>query len=310
MLTTAIMACLLSACATQTSSGEADEPIAHDPFERWNRGIYKFNDGIDRLALKPVARAYGQVVPEPVRNGVHNFIGNVGDAWSVVNLVLQGRIEHALNDGMRVSVNTFLGMAGFLDVASEMRLDGHKQDFGLTLGHWGVSSGPYIVWPILGPSTVRDSFNIPLEFAVGPAAVINGSTAVSNSITTISVIDKRHSLLPVTDVLEEVAIDPYSFVRDGYFQRRNNLIEDGLSSRPETDAATRHADAARPADASATAAAPTIACRFFAAAPMPVSTPRGPSLDAAQRSGDADKIIHAQPCFAANSTIQARLVAP
>lgn len=200
-----------------------------DPWERWNRGVYSFNDVVDRAALKPLAQGYGRVVPEPVRTGVRNFFGNVGDVWSTLNLLLQGRVGDACQEGLRFSINTVFGVGGTVDVAGAMRLDSHRQDLGLTLGHWGVGSGPYLVLPVFGPSTLRDGVALPFDKMATSSRWYVEDMASRNIVSVLSIVSTRHTLLEVTDVLDDVAIDPYTFTRDAYLQRRRNLVEDGLT---------------------------------------------------------------------------------
>src|SRR5574343_1423198 len=141
----------LSGCATSQSP---------DPLESWNRGVFSFNEGVDAHVLKPLAEGYVKVTPSPVQTGVRNFFGNISDVWSSVNLFLQGRFKEGAASTMRVAVNSTLGLGGLIDLATPMRLDRFNEDLGQTLGVWGVSSGAYLVWPILGPSTLRDSVTI------------------------------------------------------------------------------------------------------------------------------------------------------
>ncbi|HQQ69732.1 MAG TPA: VacJ family lipoprotein, partial [Alicycliphilus sp.] len=154
-------AALLSGCATGPNANPAD------PLEPYNRSMSTFNENVDKAVLKPVATAYRDVTPQPLRTGVTNFFANLGDAWSFVNNVLQFKGREAFDSLVRLSVNTVFGLGGVLDVASEAGIDRHKQDFGLTLGHWGVPTGPYLVLPLLGPSTVRDTAALPVDFYVG-----------------------------------------------------------------------------------------------------------------------------------------------
>ena len=151
-------------------AGCASGPQAHpdDPLEPYNRSMTRFNDAVDSALLKPVATAYQQATPAPVRTGVSNFFSNLGDAWSFVNNTLQLRAEGALSSFFRVGINTLMGLGGVLDVASEMGLERHKQDFGLTLGRWGMPPGPYLVLPVLGPSTVRDTLALPVDMRGNP----------------------------------------------------------------------------------------------------------------------------------------------
>lgn len=207
------------------SQGCATGPHANpsDPMEPLNRAVFNFNDGIDRAILKPVATVYDQVTPSPVKTGVRNFFGNLSDVWSVVNNLMQFKLKESLETLMRVSVNSTFGFAGVLDIGTEMRLQRNKQDFGQTLGAWGFGSGPYVVLPLLGPSSVRDTVGTVVD---GSADLVNsaGSVATRNSLTTLRLVDKRAELLGATNILDQAALDKYSFTRDSYLQRRANSI--------------------------------------------------------------------------------------
>ena len=149
---------MLGGCATGPT------PIPRDPFEPLNRQVSQFNEGVDDAVLKPVATVYKNGVPPLVRTGVSNFFGNLGDVWSFVNSVLQFKFQNAAENFMRLNVNTFFGLGGILDIASELNIERHKEDFGQTLGRWGVPAGPYLVLPLLGPSTVRDTVALPVDY--------------------------------------------------------------------------------------------------------------------------------------------------
>jgi phospholipid-binding lipoprotein MlaA len=220
-----VAATLLSACATiQEARGGPGQRL--DPWENWNRKVYSFNEGLDEAVLKPVATAYSNVVPSLVREGISNFFNNFADAWSAVNNLLQGKLELSLQDLMRVGTNTIFGLGGVFDVAREMGIDHHYEDFGQTLGHWGVGAGAYIVWPLLGPSTVRETVAMPLDRSVAPAAVINSGLGQSG-ITALQIVNTRAGLLSASRLLDDIALDKYSFVRDAYLQRRRSLVYDG-----------------------------------------------------------------------------------
>lgn len=220
MVLTGFMLLVLQGCAT------VKNPDARDPWESMNRSIYQFNDALDNLAIKPAAKVYTAVLPGPVRTGVHNFLGNLGDVWSMANSALQLKGQATAGTFMRITVNTFFGLGGVLDVATEMRLEKRKEDFGQTLGHWGVKPGPYIVLPILGPSTLRDTLATPLDVK-GDVVQQFSDSATRNVLSTTRVMDVRSSLLQTLDVIKEAALDPYTFVRDGYLQKRENDIHDG-----------------------------------------------------------------------------------
>ena len=209
-------------------TGCASGPAAHprDPLEPFNRGVFRLNDAVDRAVLKPVATAYRDVIPSPIRTGVNNFFNNLQDAWSFVNSGLQLKGEAAGNNLVRFGVNTFLGLGGVLDVASEMRIERHTEDFGQTLGHWGVGAGPYLVLPLLGPSTVRDAAALPVD-AQGNLVSGIGDIATRNSVTALSLLNRRARLLGATDMLDQVALDPYTFSRDAFLDRRQNSVFDG-----------------------------------------------------------------------------------
>lgn len=206
-----------------------------DPWEKWNRKVFAFNEGLDEKVLKPVATAYSEIVPQPVRNGVGNFFGNVLDAWSAINNILQGKFTAGFDDMMRVGTNTVFGLFGVVDVASEMGLDHHYEDFGQTLGRWGVGAGAYLVIPVLGPSSLRDAAALPLDRAASPALLINnGSTQAG--IITLQIINTRASLLGASRVIDDISLDKYTFVRDAYLQRRRSLVFDGdVPETPDTE---------------------------------------------------------------------------
>lgn len=229
----AVMLVGLTACATG--------PDAHpqDPLEPWNRGVYRFNDVLDTNVVKPVAETYQEVTPDPIRKGVSNFFGNIRDVWSSVNAALQLRPQEALENLFRVGVNTTLGLGGVLDVATEMGIPRTRMDFGQTLGRWGVPSGPYLVLPLLGPSSVRDATGTGIQFRLNEYTNFDDDH-VQNSLTALEVVDTRAGLLRAGTLLNEAAIDKYSFVRDFYLQRRQNqiddLIEQGIGVRDRAPA--------------------------------------------------------------------------
>jgi len=196
-----------------------------DPWESWNRKVFAFNEKLDENVLKPVATAYSEIVPQPVRTGIDNFFGNIGDAWSSVNLMLQGRFKAGVEQGMRFAVNSTLGLAGVLDIATEAGLEKNSQDFGKTLGKWGMGTGAYIVWPVFGPSSVRDSLALPLDWQVSPAVVFDdGSKKVL--ITSLNIVNTRANFLRAGQMLEGIALDKYTFYRDAYLQRRGSFDDD------------------------------------------------------------------------------------
>jgi phospholipid-binding lipoprotein MlaA len=191
-----------------------------------NRSVFQFNDVVDTMAIKPAAQLYVKVLPGFVRKGVNNFLGNLGDVWSMANSALQLKGQATVETFMRINVNTFLGLGGLLDVATEMRLEKRKEDFGQTLGYWGVKPGPYVVLPLLGPSTLRDTLALPLDMQ-GDVSRQFSDEATRNALTATRVLDIRSGLLQTVDVVMAASLDPYTFVRDGFLQKRRNDIYDG-----------------------------------------------------------------------------------
>ncbi len=220
VLLIAVVALVLQGCASVKTAD------ARDPWESMNRRIYQFNDAVDTVAIKPAAEIYTQVLPSFVRTGIHNFLGNLSDVWSMANSAMQLKGQATAETFMRINVNTFLGLGGLLDVASEMRLEKRKEDFGQTLGYWGVKPGPYLVLPLLGPSTLRDTLATPMDFKGDPSQVFPDE-ATRNSLSVTRVLDVRSGLLQTVDVIKAASLDPYTFVRDGYLQKRKNDIYDG-----------------------------------------------------------------------------------
>jgi phospholipid-binding lipoprotein MlaA len=224
---------LLTACATG--------PDAHpnDPLEPWNRGVYRFNDVVDTQVVKPIAITYTEMAPDLVRKGVSNFFNNIRDVWSAANAALQLRPQEATENFFRVGVNTFLGLGGLLDVATELGIPRTRLDFGQTLGRWGAPSGPYLVLPFFGPSTLRDTTGTVVQFRANDYTEFD-DTAVRNSLTALEVVDTRANLLGASMLLDQVAIDKYSFVREFYLQRRqnqiNDLIDQGIGVRDSVPA--------------------------------------------------------------------------
>lgn len=220
-----LMALLLTACASIPPGSTADP---RDPFERYNRAMFSFNKTVDDKVLKPVATGYVDVIPDLVRTAIGNFFGNIGDVWTAVNNYLQGKPRDGTNDLARVVLNSTFGIVGLIDVATPAGLVQHEEDFGQTLGVWGVKSGPYLVLPILGASTVRDGLVRPLDLYADPITQINGA-GVENSLRALRLVDDRATLLYSTRMMEDAALDPYLFVRDAYLQRRESRVRDGKS---------------------------------------------------------------------------------
>lgn len=214
--------CSLSGCATQANK---------DPLEGINRGIYKFNDVADKAVIKPVATAYKAVAPTPIRKGFNNFFTNLGSITTVLNDLLQFKFSNAFSDAGRFVINSTFGLAGFIDVAGMDKIALRKEDFGQTLGHWGVSNGAYLVLPFIGPSSVRDTTGLAFDmFTTDPITYTRNIDQIrlSNQLRAAQFLDKRTELLTATDLVDEASLDPYAFMRDAYLQRRASLVQDGL----------------------------------------------------------------------------------
>jgi len=231
-----------------------------DPWENWNRKVFSFNEGLDEKVLKPVATGYAKIVPQFARRSIDNFFANAADAWSAVNNVLQGKPEPALQDVVRVTTNTVFGFFGLLDIASEFGLEHHYEDFGQTLGRWGFGAGAYIVWPVLGPSSVRDSAALPADrWFASPAEYINDGRW-QFGITTLQIINTRANLLGASKLLDDIALDKYSFIRDAYLQRRRSLVFDGdAPETPEPPEAPASGASSAPSSAASSPEAPASA---------------------------------------------------
>lgn len=223
---------------TQSVDSEAASKAAsrtastQDPFEGFNRAVFRFNDALDQALLKPVAQTYVEVVSEPWRQAIANAFSNLSDPWSGLNCLLQGKPIEAVTQVARFLINTTVGIAGLVDVAGELGLERNREDFGQTLGRWGVGPGPYVVLPLLGPSNIRDSLALVVDQRGDPLRELD-SEETRLALQTTRVIDTRANLLRLERLVESAAFDRYAFVRNGYLQRRFNLIHDG--NPPETD---------------------------------------------------------------------------
>ena len=214
----------VSGCASMRSApGGAGQKL--DPWEPWNRKVFAFNETLDENLLKPVATVYSNIVPGPIRQSVDNFVNNIGDAWTAVNLVLQWRLKASVEQGMRFAVNSTLGFGGLLDIATEVGIERKNEDMGKTFGRWGTGTGAYIVWPILGPSSVRDTFAMPFDWQLSPAFLFrDGGSKVA--IYSLQTINTRSNFLRAGEMLDGIALDKYTFFRDAYLQRRGSLGSD------------------------------------------------------------------------------------
>ncbi|MGJ7503879.1 MlaA family lipoprotein [Variovorax sp. ZT5P49] len=211
---------LMAGCATGPNANPAD------PLEPFNRGVSRFNDTVDDAVLVPVATAYQKALPSMVRTGVNNFFGNIGDVWSLANNVAQLKLQNSAETFMRLNVNTFFGLGGLLDVATEAGIPRHEEDFGQTLGYWGVGPGPYVVLPLLGSSTLRDTAAKPVDMYGDPLGYVE-DIPWRNSLTVLRIVDTRSQYLRASRLLGDAALDKYSFTRDAFLQRRRSQVYDG-----------------------------------------------------------------------------------
>ncbi len=217
----ALLLALLQACATTGASVRAENPI--DPMESFNRSVFNFNDSLDKAVIKPVALAYKKVTPAPVRTGVTNFFANITDVVSLINNALQLKRVETTDTLFRVTVNSLWGLGGIFDVASDMNIPKHTEDFGQTLGYWGVLSGPYLVLPVLGPSTLRDAGGLLVDFQAD-LVTLSTNVPVRNTLTAVRAVNLRANFIDAGNVLDEAALDKYTFAREIYLQRRRSLL--------------------------------------------------------------------------------------
>ncbi len=218
------MTCLFVGCA---SIPAGVEPSPRDPWEPFNRSVFEFNEGLDKYLLKPVVAAYRFILPEIVRDGIYNFFSNYSDIYTALQNLLQGKPDLAFNDLMRVAVNTIFGLGGLMDVATPGGLPKHKEDWGQTFGVWGLPSGPYVVLPFFGPSTIRDTFGTAADLETDYLFKYIPDVGLRNSITGLRVINARNTFYEAGDLLDGAALDKYSFIRDAYLQRREYQINEG-----------------------------------------------------------------------------------
>jgi phospholipid-binding lipoprotein MlaA len=224
---------LLTACAV---CGCAAGPDPRDPLEPFNRKVYAFNDSLDNAVLKPVAKGYVAVVPQLARRGATNFFNNLGVVVTTFNDALQLKGAKVPVDFARFTTNIVFGLGGLIDVASELKIENRREDFGQTLGYWGVGSGPYLVLPLLGPSSMRDAPGLAVDFVASPYFYWNPNVVVRWSVFALDIVDTRANLLNAEKIFDTAAMDRYSFLRDTYLQHREYLIND---SKPPSGPGTR-----------------------------------------------------------------------
>ena len=225
LATAVLCVSLVAGCATGSNP--------QDPFEGFNRGVYSFNENVDRALLKPLAEAYRAVLPQFVRSSVSNFFSNINDVVVALNNLLQGKFTRAYSDLGRVAINSTVGMLGLFDIATEAGIEKNDEDFGQTLGWWGVRDGPFIMLPFFGPSNGRDTVGRVVDVVTDPVTYVD-PTRARNWTWGTRTVNRRAELLDASAVLQTAALDPYEFVRDAYLQRRRNLVHDG-SPPPERE---------------------------------------------------------------------------
>ena len=225
-------ACLLAGCATG--------PHPRDPYEGFNRKVFAFNDSLDKAVLKPIAKGYEKVLPQFARTGVTNFFDNLGMVVTTINDAIQLKGEKVPVDILRFATNLTFGIFGLIDVATELRIENRDEDFGQSLGYWGMNTGPYLVLPLLGPSNVRDGVGLAVDFVVSPYYYVEDEPVVRWGLLALNIVNARANLLPAEKLLDETGVERYTFLRDVYLQRREYLIHDGnppvanTGSRPKT----------------------------------------------------------------------------
>ncbi len=226
-----ILAALLNGCSHIPLS---DGWMESDPLEDMNRSIYSFNESLDESIMKPVAETYKEYTPQPMQTGVSNFFSNIDDISVILNDILQLKLIQGIQDIGRFTINSTIGIYGLIDVATPLGLEKHDEDFGQTLGYWGVGSGPYLVLPLLGPSTFRDTTGDYVDWSYDPL-IGHPDNRVKYGSSAVNLIQKRADLLYVSNIVDQVALDRYTFVREAYLQQRRNLIYDGDPPQPDLD---------------------------------------------------------------------------
>jgi phospholipid-binding lipoprotein MlaA len=291
-------AALALAAATLAGCATVQTPSKEDPLEGFNRTMFTFNDKVDQYALKPVAQGYVFITPQPVRDSVTNFFSNIGDVYIAANNFLQLKITDGVEDVMRIVINTVFGVGGLFDVATLAKLPKHNQDLGLTFGHYGVPPGPYLVLPLFGPSTVRDAVGSVGNYYVNPLSYVKPD-GLSWALYGLNIVSTRANLLGASDVLDNAALDKYSFVRNAYLQRRRYLISDGTSAGAGLPDYGDGAPLPKYEDVEEGAAAPAGAAAGGAAsgaqAPAPAAAQKGTAPAAGASAPEAASAATAEP---------------
>ncbi|MCS6764191.1 MAG: VacJ family lipoprotein [Candidatus Protistobacter heckmanni] len=250
----------LSGCAATGPGGTAPNP--KDPLEPMNRTVFSFNETFDEYLAKPVAKGYRAVVPDPIRESVTNFFNNIGELFNIANNALQGKGVATLESTLRFVFNTVFGIGGLLDFSTAVGIPKHPEDFSQTLGVWGLKSGPYVVLPLLGPSSARDMVGTGVQIYGNPLTYVD-PVSTRNTLVGTAFVDTRANLLDAGNLIDQAALDKYSFVRDAYLQRRQYLVYDGdppaESAEPDAPADAKPQAAPAAAPAASPASAPSVA---------------------------------------------------
>jgi phospholipid-binding lipoprotein MlaA len=229
LVSCAALALLASGCATvQTTSKD-------DPFEPWNRAMYDIHQVVDGQFIRPAVQAYVDTTPKPIQQGIHNFFANLDDVVSVVNDFLQWKLEKAGNDMGRVMLNSFFGLGGIIDVAADLNIEKGNEDFGQTFGYWGIPQGPYLFIPVLGPTTVRDGTGLIARAYASPLSYVIVDVPTRNILYGVGFVDLRAQYLETDRLVDQAAIDKYTFIRRSYLQRREYLVYDGRPPPPKEE---------------------------------------------------------------------------
>jgi phospholipid-binding lipoprotein MlaA len=227
-LACAALAMALAGCAT------VPNPSPDDPFEPWNRAMFDVHEVVDGHVIKPAVQVYVDVTPRPIQQGIHNFFANLDDAISAVNDWLQWKLDKAGNDMGRVMINSFFGLGGIIDVASDLGIERGNEDFGQTFGYWGFPQGPYLFIPVFGPTTVRDGTGTVVRAYVHPLTYID-DVVTRNILIAVLFVDTRAQALTAENLVSQAALDRYTFIRGAYLQRRDYLVRDGQPARPKEE---------------------------------------------------------------------------
>jgi phospholipid-binding lipoprotein MlaA len=219
----------LTGCATTQHQSKVN-----DPLEGYNRVMHSFNDTVDKAVIKPIAQGYDFIMPAPLSTGVSNFFSNLNEITVIANDILQFKFTQAFYDTSRFTINSTLGIVGFMDVASDFGYRKNNEDFGQTLGSWGIGPGPYLVLPFLGPKDIRDTVGLVGDYYTDPMAYVKPS-GTRDPARVLWIVDGRANLLKAEKILKEAAIDEYVYVRDAYLQRRQSLVYDGNPPEEEFD---------------------------------------------------------------------------